>query len=230
MSDYPKSYGFCDAGCRRRVVPYEEFLNSASITKHHGENGTYFLEKGRAYRLKNDNSTTEWGFIIVLDASWNTGSGTAVGMLTIDLPAFDKYSKGLKFSLLDVAGVYDSSTQKCSFTAVYELNGERHTETFVNGDYSATSKPTADITYRAVAMCQTSNASDLKCWLFNEDAQIEFEVVGDGEKELPPVSTADNGKILRVVGGKWTATTEKTEKLTFTYEDGSKRTVEVCIK
>ncbi len=200
MSDYPKIFGNCAAGCRYRAVPYEEFLNSASITRHSREGGIYFLEKGRTYRLKNDNSATEWGFTIVLDASWNTGSGTAIGMIIIELPAFDKYSKGLKFSLLDVAGVYDSSTKKCSFTAVYELNGERHTETFVNGDYSADSKPTDDITYRNVAMCQTSDASDLKCWVFNEDAEIKFSA-----DALPEVTGADNGKFMRVVNGEWSA-------------------------
>lgn len=50
---------------------------------------------------------------------------------------------------------------------------------------------------------------------------------------LPTVTEADNGKILEVVNGQWTAVApkaEKTETLTFTYEDGSTRTVEVCVK
>lgn len=47
---------------------------------------------------------------------------------------------------------------------------------------------------------------------------------------LPVVTEADNGKMLQVKGGKWEAVTLKTEALVFTYEDGSTRTVEVCIK
>lgn len=54
--------------------------------------------------------------------------------------------------------------------------------------------------------------------------------VANVEKELPAVSTSDNGKILRVVNGKWTMATQNTETLTFTYENGSTRTVEVCVK
>lgn len=47
---------------------------------------------------------------------------------------------------------------------------------------------------------------------------------------LPTVTEADNGKMLQVKGGKWEAVTPKTEALVFTYEDGSTRTLEVCIK
>lgn len=31
MSEYPKVYGYCDAGCKRRVVPYEEMAESGAM-------------------------------------------------------------------------------------------------------------------------------------------------------------------------------------------------------
>lgn len=174
MSDYPKIYGNCAAGCRYRAVPYEEFLNSASIVKQYREGYTYILEKGRTYRLRNEKAASHWGVSVTVSTSWNTGNGTATGMLTLQLPDFDKYAKGVKVCLLDISGVYDTSDSVCSFSAVYEVNGERHTETFADGSFLANSQPTEDIEYSIVATCTTDYETDLKCWLFNEDAEIEF--------------------------------------------------------
>lgn len=61
--------------------------------------------------------------------------------------------------------------------------------------------------------------------------EVTVTVASGGQPAaLPTVTEADNGKIMEVVNGKWTAVAPKTETLTFTYEDGSKRTVEVCVK
>ena len=47
---------------------------------------------------------------------------------------------------------------------------------------------------------------------------------------LPTVTTADNGKILKVTNGAWVAQQPKTEAWTFTLEDGSTITKNVCIE
>lgn len=46
---------------------------------------------------------------------------------------------------------------------------------------------------------------------------------------LPTVTTADNGKILKVINGAWEAQQLTTEAWTFTLEDGSTVTKNVCI-
>ena len=47
---------------------------------------------------------------------------------------------------------------------------------------------------------------------------------------LPTVTTADNGKILKVTNGAWAAQQPTTEAWTFTLEDGSTITKNVCIE
>ena len=47
---------------------------------------------------------------------------------------------------------------------------------------------------------------------------------------LPTVTTADNGKILKVTNGAWVAQQPTTETWTFTLEDGSTITKNVCIE
>ena len=47
---------------------------------------------------------------------------------------------------------------------------------------------------------------------------------------LPTVTTADNGKILKVTNGAWVAQQPTTEAWTFTLEDGSTITKNVCIE
>ena len=47
---------------------------------------------------------------------------------------------------------------------------------------------------------------------------------------LPTVTTADNGKILKVTNGSWVAQQPTTEAWTFTLEDGSTITKNVCIE
>ena len=48
--------------------------------------------------------------------------------------------------------------------------------------------------------------------------------------EVPTVTTADNGKILKVTNGAWVAQQPTTEAWIFTLEDGSTITKNVCIE
>lgn len=48
--------------------------------------------------------------------------------------------------------------------------------------------------------------------------------------EIPSVTASDNGKFLRVVSGAWAAQQPTTEAWTFTLEDGSTITKNVCIE
>lgn len=47
-----KAYGFCDAGCKRRVTPYEEFERAAAYIEHHiDEDGTATLNPLAKYQI-----------------------------------------------------------------------------------------------------------------------------------------------------------------------------------
>ena len=48
--------------------------------------------------------------------------------------------------------------------------------------------------------------------------------------EVPTVTASDNGKLLRVVSGVWSAQQPTTEVWTFTLDDGSTITKNVCIE
>ena len=176
MSDYPKIYGFCDAGCRRRTVHYDEFANSASLIVQSRSGFVYSFEVGKAYKIKNAKASAAkgWGFNITVSTSWKISSGTlATGFFTVTLPTFDKYSDGVRFALLDIQGVYNEKT--CFFSIVYEINGTRYTETFSDGNYTANTAPTEKVEYSAVATCTTDEAEDLICYRYNDDAKIFLE-------------------------------------------------------
>lgn len=48
--------------------------------------------------------------------------------------------------------------------------------------------------------------------------------------EVPTVTASDNGKLLRVISGAWVAQQPITEAWSFTLEDGSTITKNVCIE
>lgn len=70
MSDY-KAYGFCDAGCRRRVVPYEDFEKCAYGVSLPIENGSSLIEFGKTYRVNNTNDLSQWGCHAKFDVFWD---------------------------------------------------------------------------------------------------------------------------------------------------------------
>lgn len=125
----PKIYGYCEAGCRRRVPSLEDFEKSASIVevapeKDRLSRAYYIFEKGKTYRLKNVNAVDKWGFtIFIYFQLFKTDPST------IELPAFDKYADGITFKWCGEEW-QDSRTA----VLVYELNGERRTMTHSYGD------------------------------------------------------------------------------------------------
>lgn len=76
MSDY-KAYGFCDAGCRRRVPTYEEFESCAYGVSLPLESGYSPLEFGKTYRINNTNDLSSWGN---LHLRWNAFWDCSIGM------------------------------------------------------------------------------------------------------------------------------------------------------
>lgn len=118
MSNYPKVYGFCDAGCRRLVPSYEQFAGSAALARCvPDEKGTYILSPFETYSIRNTEATTNWGFTI--------GITVESSYFSVDLPSCDartvKY-KDVKFRYYPQV-TYDEETNVTSCFVYYEVNG-----------------------------------------------------------------------------------------------------------
>lgn len=134
MSDFPVVYGHCDAGCKRRVASYEEFLNSAAMAKiRPSGTGSYLLETGKCYKIVDSAAEEKWGFRInVVPLMINTITGYESAPITwvLDLPPFDIYDKFIKIRPLDFRFVETSITNEFNAEFVCEINDERQTLTY----------------------------------------------------------------------------------------------------
>lgn len=196
-------YGYCKAGCPYRVPSYDEFIAAASAfvqysttTDPYAEGkDVYILNHGKEYKIKSVMADNAWGFTVKLRAvcknTYTSGAKTEVFELDISLPTFDKYADGIKFKLLDC---YRLNELRIQF--VYELNGERQTVNYQMTDGTDDSLVPTDVDVNLfVGEVENDTGKNIYCWAIN-DGFMYFNA-------LPEVTEADNGKILRVVDGKW---------------------------
>ena len=117
MSNIPKVWGHCDAGCKREVVTREEFLNSFSLVKLYANlDGKWYLETGKQYKAKSNTLSS-----IVIAYKYNKSGAETIHRFAI--PTNDKYAKSVVFTLLE------ASVDTNGLTLVYEIAGTRYTET-----------------------------------------------------------------------------------------------------
>ena len=124
MSD--KVYGFCDAGCRRRVPSYEEFERSAAYVKiaYDATSGEKIpIQTGMSYRIKNLSRTDMWGIRFEVLTRQDDNSefvGHGVNNFLIE---YDKYSDGLKIKVIALEETpYD--TEKSIYKLITNQNGQ----------------------------------------------------------------------------------------------------------
>ena len=202
MSDYPVVYGHCDAGCKRRVASYEEFLNSAAMAKiRPSGTGAYLLEQGRCYKIVDSSADGEWGFrinVVPLMKQTTTGYETAPITWLLDLPPFDIYNKFIKIRPLDFRFVETSITNEFNAEFVCEINDERQTlvyrTTVLLADYDLST-----LRYEV----RVSGATE--CYQYNTDATFKlsdtksaYEYALDGgytgtEEEFAVKLASENG-------------------------------------
>ena len=194
MSEYPKVYGHCDAGCKRRVVPYEEYLSSATfIAENTDSEGTFVLEKGKTYKISNSNDTTTWGFKVSVAPMMKKGNYTSTPITWyLTLPAYDKYDNYIKFRWLELILEPVSGTDY-NIKLVCEMNGVRQTVTYGTGtvflyEYDISTLDTKVRVYDAT-----------NCWIFNEDAQIVFEGEGLFSNEEWKFTLEDGSTVTKKV-------------------------------
>ena len=174
MSDYPKVYGFCNAGCERRVPTYDEFLQSASIIKQYATDGKFLFEVGKKYKIaKTVRNATQWGFTVSVKYSETTETGIEYHDVSIAFPACSKYDEYLTFRLFDVV-LKQSESIEYIIVVVAEVNGEIKEYETGNGTTSMSSE-------WAVVSATVSGATE--CYLVNEDANIVFDQSGADGKD-----------------------------------------------
>lgn len=159
MSDKPKIYANCKAGCLWETVHKSDFEACATyLSQVPNEAGEFILQAGRTYKIKKA-SLTDFGFTI--KARWSgvssqTGS-TVSGDILFDFLEVDKYEEYLTIRPLD----FYSTATSGGLVTVVELDGERVEKVVYSVDDYFT-----DLTSEFVVVDAT------ECLLLNSDAQI----------------------------------------------------------
>lgn len=217
MSEYPKVYGHCDAGCKRRVVPYEEYLSSATfIVENTDSDGAFVLEQGKTYKISNSNDTNAWGFRISVAPMMKKGSYTSTPISwDMPLPAYDKYDNYIKFRWLELILELVSGTTY-NIKLVCEMNGVRQTVEYSQNPVALTGY---DISTLATKV-RVYNATN--CWMFNEDAEIVGGGNGNGTGEGTPGKDgiSPTVEVTEIEGGHKVSVTDKNGTQDFEVMDG----------
>ena len=109
MSNLPKIYGNCKAGCLWETVHRSEFEKSASIVKvFPNEDGAYTLDIGKKYKIKAKDGSAWGGLSILLECTYSEGKKT----LAVANPHQQHKNK------------QKSNTKNISFSIEYSTNDE----------------------------------------------------------------------------------------------------------
>lgn len=186
MSNKPKIYGFCAAGCKWETVHKDEFDKSASLIRQRIEDdGSCYLQLGKEYKIFAPKDT-DGNFTCTLTFSFLIGSSDGTKFdYNISHTNKDDYADAFTFRFLEQSHAFGYSQ------IVYELAGVRYKETIPN------------VSLLAVGLTENylSVKGATEVFLYNADASIKGEK-GDG---VPEVTTADDGKFLVVENGAWVA-------------------------
>lgn len=131
MSNYPKVYGFCDAGCKRQVTTYDEFKKSATFVSVPVTDGSCAVDGIGKYRIYSDYTLNIHNCsLFLLDGAWVQANNPIYTFSGIEADGYRGY---FDFELLAV------TSNGFGLTIVYEINGERDVKTVDN--YSSCEKP-----------------------------------------------------------------------------------------
>lgn len=171
-----KVYGFCDAGCRRRVLSYDEFVGSGYIVEDEVKTDTYGikyypLEHGALARVINEKASTGWGFTVKFKCTYYDelyGKSANVTTAAIELPVYDKYSLGVTFKLHDC--YYENRALKF----IYDMNGVRCEYSHALSGANVTTITRFSIYFEGIT----------RCWRINEDAKMKVDAtISDEDME-----------------------------------------------
>ena len=153
MSNKPRIYGFCKAGCQWETVHKDDFLNSASIVKiPKNADGTFTLDPERKYRIVSGITDGRWDFSI--DISVSHSGDSILYTIPVEGLEHEEFSKSVNFRYLGTS--YDAEIGTYIF---YEIDGTRRSSFLF---YHKTEVKSVSITLE--------NATEV--YLYNEDAEI----------------------------------------------------------
>lgn len=199
MSDKPRIYGTCKAGCSWETVHKSDFEKSASFVEQYPqEDGSYLLEIGKEYKIYAPKTADGTAFDCVLNA--NEGSDYEV---TFETPCNDDFADSFTFKALGFKWDEDGV---CYF--YYEHSGIR---------YSAL----MGVDYETFSACKVSGAT--RVLLYNANATITAEsgatftpsVAADGTLSWTNDKGLDNPESVNIKGIKG----DKGDTYTLTEDD-----------
>ena len=155
MSNKPKIYSFCPAGCKWETVHKEDFEKSAAFipVAWSGAEENYFLEIGKEYKIfseKDENNN------FTCSISYFYKKNNVVTEHIITWTNADKYANNFNFRLLDAY-----KNDYGGLTLVYEIAGKRYSDKV----FASSTATLLENEYLNI-----SGAS--KVLIFNEDAEI----------------------------------------------------------
>ncbi len=168
-------YGYCNAGCRRRVPTYDEFKKIAAYVRVNPEEvaeGTqvkynYHLTVGETYRIRTYNPPSvdlfPWG--VAVTPFYTKADGTTAQSNPLDLGDYDEYADGLRLKLLAIVQKDDG------YYLGYECNGVRY-ERLISSTVSV------DFDIVATAYTDSTVIDGIEYWdkldvvMYNEDVEI----------------------------------------------------------
>ncbi len=123
MSNKPKIYGTCPAGCLWETVHKEDFLNACAVVEVKPIfESAWHIELGKQYKICGEN-IADSGYKFSITFKYLDGETETAYNFTI--PHDDKYADYVVFKLLEAAISEDTNI----LTLVYEMAGIRYTET-----------------------------------------------------------------------------------------------------
>lgn len=159
MSNKPRIYGYCRAGCQWEAVHKEDFIKACSLVELNADkkDSKWYLEIEKQYKIFSENVVNVgYGFSITFKYN-NNDTETAYNFV---IPNDDKYANYVVFRLLEIA----VDEYLSNLTIVYEIAGARYTETIAGTNLSLIKE-----NYLYV-----ENADAV--YLYNEDASFSVEV------------------------------------------------------
>lgn len=154
----PKVYGFCNAGCKWETVHKSDFDKSVTWVKQYpDENNVYELPPVKNYKIVAPVASNAYSCVVSLTYT----DGTTAKTHTFTISEYDAYRDYFYFEILSLTAT------ATALTVVYEVNGNRYTES-VSG------------TAISITDAKLKIAGAMEVLLFNADANIQAEGGQDG--------------------------------------------------
>jgi hypothetical protein len=180
MSNKPRIYANCPAGCRWETVHKSDFDKSAAYIKQYADSdGCFHLDIGKTYKINTIINPTEllgtWAFAIYATITYSFGGTEYSSKEKLTLPDFNKYEQNITFCFHEATNEVMGVPQTF-INLAYHVNGEGSTDVKVI-EGSNISNLTVALTV------EPSVAASIECLVINEHAEIRAKSAYDYARE-----------------------------------------------